>query len=116
MVTVNGAGRASLVRWKRRFADHLGTRRARPAAAWSDALAETAVTLIEPVAGDRSPRHDLGRRPQAAFVAQLIAARLDVPQSRISRRAGADEADASYQASDPAARGTGRGAIVQRDI
>jgi hypothetical protein len=115
MVTVNGAGRASLVRWKRRFADHLGTRRARPVA-WSELPAEAAVTLIEPIGGDRSPRHDLGRRPQAAFVAQLIAARLDVPQSRVNRRAGADEADASYQASDPAARRTGRGAIVRRDI
>jgi hypothetical protein len=115
MVTVNGAGRASLVRWKRRFADHLGNRRAR-SAVWPEASSEAAVTLIEPVAGERSQNRDLNRRPQAAFVAQLIAARLDVPQSRVNRRAGADEADASYQASDPAARRTGRGAIVRRDI
>ncbi len=117
MVTVNGAGRASLVGWRRRFADHLGGRRGRASTEWQGPAAETRVTVVDAVAvEDRPGRQDRGRRPQAAFVAQLLAARLDMPQSRTNRRAGADEADASYHASDPAARGTRRGAIVRRDI
>lgn len=116
MATVNGAGRASLVGWRRRrFADLLGSRRTRAAPDWQMPAPDAGVTVIDPV---ESPRvqHERGRRPQAAFIAQLLAARLDMPQSRINSRAGADEADASYQASDPAAQGTRRGAIVRRDI
>jgi hypothetical protein len=117
MVTVNGAGRASPVRWKRRFADYLGGRRGRASTGWQEPAAETRVTVIDTVAVEERPaRQDRGRRPQAAFVAQLLAARLDLPQSRTNRRAGVDEADASYHASDPAAQGTRRGAIVRRDI
>ena len=117
MATVNGAGRASSVRWRRRFAEYLGGRRSRAATDWQGPAADARVTVIDAVATEeRSGRQDGGRRPQAAFVAQLLAARLDMPQSRSNRRAGMDEADASYQASDPAARGTRRGAILRRDI
>lgn len=117
MAGVNGTGRASTIRWRRRWNDRFGVQARRPVRPFAEELsteipAPEWLVPLEPVAGRREP----ARRPAAAFVAQLLAARLDLPQSRETGRAGPDEAEARYHASSPDGQATRRGSLVRRDI
>jgi hypothetical protein len=60
------------------------------------ATARALVTLPREDPSARIPAHS--PRPHAPFVAQLIAATLDMPQSRLRRRAEPDDATAAYAA------------------
>lgn len=112
MTMVHPAGSSQPLRWRRRDDDHFGAAR-RPAGTFGETLA----TL--PVA-PRSDRFDQARasrtRPAAAFITQLLAARLNVTPAPRRRRADREEVDTRYQAADPAAQPTASGSLVRRDI
>jgi hypothetical protein len=112
MGAVNGTGRVAGIRWGRRWGDRLRIDGRRAHAPFADSIPNLPVAPIEAF----EERQQASRRPAAAFVAQLLATRLDLPQSRDKDRAGADEAEASYHASNPDGRPTARGSIVRRDI
>jgi hypothetical protein len=57
----------------------------------------TALVPIAPTAQDRSPTA-AGSRPNADFIAQLIATSAQAPQTRARRRAEPGEAIAAYDA------------------
>jgi hypothetical protein len=61
------------------------------------------VCAVEP----ERPQIALGIRPQAAFLAQLIAAAVQAPQARTRRRADPGEAIAAYAARQRSPRGMG---------
>ncbi len=54
--------------------------------------------------GTKATAFRVGGRPDPVFLTQLIAARLGVPQQRRIRRAGPEEAAASYRARSGLAR------------
>ena len=112
MDAVNGTGRSSGVRWNRRWSDRVRSDGRRASRSFADIIPNLPVAPVELIEERRLP----SRRPGAAFVAQLLAARLDMPQSRARQRAEPDEAEASYQASRPDGRPTARGSIIRRDI
>ena len=73
-------------------------RRAENDARHADAPETDARTLIPieaTAAGERGPR--VTRHPAAGFLTQLIATRLQAPQTRARRRAGSEEATAVYR-------------------
>ena len=112
MAGVSGTGGVAGVRWGRRWSDRVRNDDRRAAASFAESIPNLPVLAGQP-AGERRQSH---RRPAAAFIAQLLAARFDLPQSRDKHRAGPDEAEASYLASDPQGRPTARGSLVRRDI
>jgi len=67
------------------------------ASAHQDEISEArALVAIEPAAPHASPRA-LTRHPAAPFLAQVIATRLQAPQTRARRRAAPEEAIAAYR-------------------
>ena len=68
------------------------------AASQADASASREVVAVDPVAAVRSDRFYGFHRPNAAFIAQLIATREHLPQSRARRRAAPTEAIDAYRA------------------
>jgi hypothetical protein len=70
------------------------------------------VALV-PLATDRR-EHSAGGRPNADFIAHLIAIKEQAPQTRERRRAEPDEAIAAYGARDCRPASTGR--VVSRSL
>lgn len=66
----------------------------------------TALVPLAAVAADSSVSPTLSR-PRADFVAQLIAAAVQVPQTRMRRRAAPEEATAAYGRGDRSSPPTG---------
>ena len=89
---VGGIGGAAIGYPPRRAAD----RKQAPPAAPMESRALVAVAASTPD-GRATPRT---RHPQAAFLAQLIATQMKVPQTRARRRAEPAEAIAAYRAHD----------------
>ncbi|SDU39154.1 hypothetical protein [Stappia sp. ES.058] len=84
-----------------------GSTTRRAAAQRSNATAETRaadsashLVAIEPVVDTRKAGYARLHRTNAAFLAQLIATRDNMPQTRARRRAEPDEAIAAYRATE----------------
>lgn len=112
MTTVKPAGSSQPLRWRRRDDDRFGAAR-RPAGSFGEALK----VLPAPPRPDRFDEERApSTRPAAAFIAQLLAARLNGTPARRRRRSDREEVDARYQAADPAARPTASGSLIRRDV
>jgi hypothetical protein len=112
MTMVNPAGSSQPLRWRRRDDDRFGASR-RPMGSFGEALATLPVApRPDRFSQDRAP----STRPAATFIAQLLAARLNVTPALRRRRADREEVDARYQAADPAAQPTASGSLVRRDV
>ena len=86
-------------------ADRAAHRDGAPAAATSKTASSRALIPLQPVArGDTGPRN----RPQAGFLAHLIATAAKLPQTRERRRAEPSDVIAIYTAADAAPPLAGR--------
>ncbi len=73
----------------------------------------TALVALTPAA-DSAPVMQVGSRPRADFLAQLIATSVKAPQTRLRRRAEPDVAIAAYCSSDRTP--TSAGGALQRSL
>ncbi len=73
----------------------------------------TALVALSP-AVDSAPVLQVGSRPRANFLAQLIATSVKAPQTRLRRRAEPDVAIAAYCSSDRTP--TSAGGALQRSL
>jgi hypothetical protein len=73
----------------------------------------TALVALTPAA-DSAPVMQVGSRPRADFLAQLIATSVKAPQTRLRRRAEPDVAIAAYRSSDRTP--TSAGGALQRSL
>lgn len=112
MVAIGKVSRTARLRWtRRRFAAD----RRRPEASGAG-FAETVQMLPAVAEAGHEPSWPIHRRPAATFVAQLLAARFDLPQSRRRMMASMEEAEARYLSADSARPAGGPGRLVRRDI
>lgn len=112
MVAIGKVSKTAPLRWLRRpFGS--GRRRAGPS---GTGFAETVQMLPAVTEAVPEPAWPTRRRPAATFVAQLLAARFDMPQSRRRMTASIGEAEASYLSADSGRQPGGPGRIIRRDI
>lgn len=76
------------------------------------ASAARAVVPVAPVSEPRSDRFARLYRPQAAFLAQLIAMREHVPQMRVRRRAAPEQALEAYRLAERQPRQSAPGRVL----
>ncbi|QGZ35316.1 hypothetical protein [Stappia indica] len=76
------------------------------------ASAARAVVPVAPVSEPRSDRFARLYRPQAAFLAQLIAMREHVPQLRVRRRAAPEQALEAYRLAERQPRLSAPGRVL----
>ena len=82
----------------------------------STAPLSTALVRLAP-ATDSAPVLQVGSRPRADFLAQLIATSVKAPQTRVRRRAEPDVAIALlFERSNPDVCGRGAAALALKDL
>jgi hypothetical protein len=112
MVAIGRVSRTAPLRWTRRSETVRQQRTESAGHGFPEMIAGLPAVIESADDGDRALRP----RPAAPFVAQLIANRFNLAQTRRHRTACSQEAGASYLSADPDRRGTDPGCLVRRDI
>lgn len=112
MNMVNAADRPSMTGWGRRWSDRIAA--AQPARD-HEASFDLLPRRPEPVATERRQSEPVFRRPRpaAAFIAQVLGARLERPL--VDDAGEASRAGAGYQAAQPQ-QAIPRGSLIRREV